>query len=278
MRRYTAVYADCQREEAGLSARSMAGTDHRMRHEGGEGPVFVLVEPQMGENIGAAARAMWNFGLDWLRLVNPRDGWPNERAIALASGAGVVLDRAGICDSTAEAVADCHVVLATTARPRDLTKDVLTPEAAMAEARKRIARGERVAVLFGPERAGLANPDIVRADAIISVPVNPAFGSLNLAQCALLLAYEWRRQEGGVAPVARSLAGGRPATSIEVDRLIEGLEARLDAVGFFFPEIKRESMQANLRNLIRRMSLTDADIRTLHGVFRALHVKRPGRK
>lgn len=249
-----------------------------MRAAGGEGPVFVLVEPQMGENIGAAARAMWNFGLDRLRLVSPRDGWPNERAAALASGAGVVLDRAGIYRTTAEAVADCHAVFATTARPRDLAKDVLTPEAAMAEARARIARAERVAVLFGPERAGLANPDIVRAEAIISVPVNPAFGSLNLAQCALLLAYEWRRQAGDVAPVSRTLAGGRAATGIEVDRLIEVLEARLDTVGFFFPEIKRESMQANLRNLIRRMSLTDADIRTLHGVFKALHVKMPGRK
>jgi tRNA/rRNA methyltransferase len=257
----------------------MAGTDHGRRRETAEaGPVFVLVEPQMGENIGAAARAMWNFGLDRLRLVAPRDGWPNERANALASGAAPVLDAAGVFATTAEAVADLHCVFATTARPRDLTKDVLTPEAAMAEARARVGRGERVGVLFGPERAGLANPDIVRSDAIVSVPVNPAFGSLNLAQCALILAYEWRRQGEGVAPVMREIAGGRPATSREVDRLIEGLEARLDAVGFFFPEIKRDRMRANLANLIRRMSLTDADIRTLHGVFRALHAKEPGRK
>jgi tRNA/rRNA methyltransferase len=257
----------------------MAGTDHRHRDEAAEAaPVFVLVEPQMGENIGAAARAMWNFGLDRLRLVAPRDGWPNERAAALASGAGRVLDAAGVFATTREAVGDLHCVFATTARPRDLTKDVLTPEAAMAEARARIARGERVGVLFGPERAGLANLDIVRADAIVSVPVNPAFGSLNLAQCVLLIAYEWRRQGEGVAPVMREIAGGRPATGIEVDRLIEGLEARLDDVGFFFPEIRRERMQANLANLIRRMSLTDADIRTLHGVFRALHAKQRGRK
>jgi tRNA/rRNA methyltransferase len=260
----------------------MAGTDHSQRAKTAEaaeaGPVFVLVEPQMGENIGAAARAMWNFGLRAMRLVSPRDGWPNERAAALASGAGPVLDAATVHGSTAEAVADCHAVFATTARPRDLTKDVLTPEAAMAEARARIGRGERVAVLFGPERAGLANADVVRADAVVSVPVNPAFGSLNLAQCALILAYEWRRQGDGPPPVTRSLAGGRPATSVEVDRLVEGLEARLDSVGFFFPEIRRERMQANLRNLIRRMSLTDADVRTLHGVFKALHVKAPGRK
>jgi tRNA/rRNA methyltransferase len=260
----------------------MAGTDHRRRDEvGGEaggGPVFVLVEPQMGENIGASARAMWNFGLDRLRLVDPRDGWPNERASALASGAGRVLDAAGLFATTADAVADLHCVFATTARPRDLTKDVLTPEAAMAEARARIGRGERVGVLFGSERAGLGTADVVRADAIVSVPVNPAFGSLNLAQCVLLLSYEWRRLGEGAVPVMRELAGGRPATGLEVDRLIEGLEARLDAVGFFFPEIRRARMQANLRNLVRRMSLTDADIRTLHGVFKALHVKEPGRK
>jgi tRNA/rRNA methyltransferase len=256
----------------------LAGTDHGRRAEPEAGPVFVLVEPQMGENIGAAARAMWNFGLRGMRLVSPRDGWPNERATALASGAGVVLDGVTVHGSTAEAVADCHAVFATTARPRDLTKDVLTPEAAMAEARARTGRGERVAVLFGAERAGLSNADIVRSDAIVSVPVNPEFASLNLAQCALILAYEWRRQGEGAPAVMRELAGGRPATSVEVDRLIEGLEARLDAVGFFFPEIKRPSMQANLRNLLRRMSLTDADIRTLHGVFKALHAKVPGRK
>lgn len=257
----------------------MAGTDHARREETAEiGPIVVLVEPQMGENIGAAARAMWNFGLSRMRLVRPRDGWPNERANALASGAGIVLDNATLHAETAGAVGDCHFVLATTARPRDLTKDVLTPEAAMGEARARIGRGERVAILFGGERAGLANADIVRADAIVTVPVNPAFGSLNLAQCVLILAYEWRRQAAEHAPIQRVLASGRPAESAEIDRLIAELEARLDAVGFFYPEIKRERMQANLRNLIRRMSLTDADIRTLHGVFRALHVKEPGRK
>ena len=257
----------------------MAGTDHSRAPEAGERtPVFVLVEPQMGENIGAAARAMWNFGLDRLRLVNPRDGWPNERATALASGAAPVVDRARVFATTAEAVADLHAVYATTARPRDLTVTVMTPEAAMAEARGRAADGEQVGVLFGPERAGLANADIVRAHRVVTVPVNPGFGSLNLAQCALLMAYEWKRQADGGPTVMRAYAGGRPATQIEVDRLIEGLERRLDAVGFFFPEIRRERMAANLRNLIRRMELTEADIRTLHGVFRALHQKVSGRK
>ena len=145
-------------------------------------PAFVLVRPQMGENIGGAARAMWNFGLDRMRIVAPRDGWPNPRAVAMASGAGRLLDEAGLFDTTAEAVGDAAYVYATTARPRDLTKPVFTPEAAMRDARERIGRGERVAVLFGPERAGLENDDIARANAIISVPVNPDFASLNLAQ------------------------------------------------------------------------------------------------
>jgi tRNA/rRNA methyltransferase len=256
----------------------VAGTDHSQAVEPEpRTPVFVLVEPQMGENIGAAARAMWNFGLDRLRLVNPRDGWPNERASALASGAARVVDRATVHATTAEAVADLHTVYATTARPRDLTKTVLTPEAAMAEARARAGQGEQVGVLFGPERSGLATDDVVRARAIVSVPVNPAFGSLNLAQCALLMAYEWRRQAGGPPPAETPHAGGRPATAAEVARLIDALEARLDAVDFFFPTIRRERMQANLRNLLRRMELTETDVRTLHGVFRALHERDPAR-
>ena len=163
-------------------------------------PAFVLVRPQMGENIGAAARAMANFGLSRMRVVGPRDGWPNPRAVAMASGAGRLLDTAMLSDDLAGAIGDCHLVLATTARPRGLVKDVLTPESAMTLARERIAGGERVAVLFGPERAGLENEDIAQANAIVSVPVDPAFPSLNLAQCVLLMAYEWRRAGlGGVS-------------------------------------------------------------------------------
>jgi tRNA/rRNA methyltransferase len=234
-----------------------------------ESPVFVLVAPQMGENIGAAARAMWNFGLDRLRLVAPRDGWPNPKAEAMASGARSVLARAELAATTAEACADLTYLFATTARDRALTKRVVTPERAMAEARAMAAAGERVGVLFGPERAGLANPDIVRANAVVTVPVNPAFGSLNLAQCVLILAYEWRRVAGAPAEQYR-LAGGRRATGVELDRLVAHLVERLDAVGFFFPETKRASMIANLDNLFRRAPLTDADIRTLHGILRAL--------
>ncbi|MCK5499704.1 MAG: RNA methyltransferase, partial [Tritonibacter mobilis] len=158
-------------------------------------PHFVLVRPQMGENIGGAARAMWNFGLDRMRIVAPRDGWPNQKAVAMASGAGRLLDEAQLAQDLPEALADCTYVFATTARPRELTKPVFSPEGAMKKAAELLRQGEKVAVLFGPERAGLENDDIAKANAIITVPVNPEFASLNLAQCVLLTAYEWRRQE-----------------------------------------------------------------------------------
>ncbi len=253
----------------------MAGTDHA-QDEGWQGPTpaFVLVEPQMGENIGAAARAMWNFGLDRMRIVNPRDGWPNPKAAAMASGAARVLDQVQVVDTTAEALADLNYVFATTARDRDLTKTVMTPERAMVHARELIGQGQKVGVLFGPERAGLANDDIVRANAIISVPVNPAFASLNLAQCVLLTAYEWRRQGAEVPAEVSEMGKTRYAETIEIQKLLEHLEGKLDDVGFFWPEEKRESMQANLRNMFSRLPLTDADVRTLHGVLRALTEKR----
>jgi tRNA/rRNA methyltransferase len=249
----------------------MAGTDRsRGADWSPEAPAFVLVRPQLGENIGAAARAMWNFGLRGLRLVAPRDGWPNPAAVAMASGAGGLLDEARLFDTTAAAVADCGTVYATTARSREMTKRVLTPEAAMAEAREVVAGGGRVAVLFGPERAGLANEDVVLADAIVSVPVNPAFASLNLAQCVLLTAYEWRRQ--GAAGQDGTLPDEAPgrAASGDVGRLLDHLTGELDAAGFFFPEHKRAAMLANLHNLFRRAPLTDQDVRTLWGVVRAL--------
>ncbi len=234
-------------------------------------PIFVLVRPQMGENIGAAARAMLNFGLDRMRLVDPRDGWPNPRAVAMASGAaGRVLDNAAVHPSTADAVADCTRVYATTARTRDLTKQVLTPEAAMTDAAARLAAGERVAVLFGPERAGLENDDIARANAIVSVPVNPAFASLNLAQCALLTAYEWRRQAAPEAGARMDFAGTDPASAIEVEKLGDHYEARLDEAGFFFPPSKSEGMKRTLRNMWGRLDLTRADVQIFHGMLRQL--------
>ncbi|MDR9394298.1 RNA methyltransferase [Roseovarius sp. SYSU LYC5161] len=233
-------------------------------------PTFVLVRPQMGENIGAAARAMWNFGLDRMRLVAPRDGWPNPKASAMASGAGRLLDEARLVGDVAKAVGDCHYVMATTARARGLTKPVLSPERAMQEAARRIAGGERVAVLFGPERAGLENEDVARANAVINVPVNPEFPSLNLAQCVLLTGYEWRRASADITPERVDMARVEWAEQIEVEKLADHYETRLAEAGFFFPAHKAEGMKTNLRNMWSRMPLTRADVQTLHGVLRQM--------
>jgi tRNA/rRNA methyltransferase len=233
-------------------------------------PAIVLVRPQMGENIGAAARAMWNFGLDRMRIVAPRDGWPNPKAVAMSSGAGRLLDEAMLSEDLDGAIGDCTFVLATTARSRDLTKTVYTPEAAMQEAARRIAQGEKVALLFGPERAGLENEDIAPANGIISVPVNPAFPSLNLAQCVLLCAYEWRRASESVPQVIEAMAGTEPAAQHEVAHLARHYEDRLDEAGFFFPEAKAESMKVNLRNMWSRLPLTRAEVQMLHGMMRQM--------
>ncbi len=248
----------------------MSGTDHSAALDWqGPGPVMVLVRPQMGENIGAAARGMWNFGLDRLRLVTPRDGWPNERAVAMASGAGRVLDHVIVAEDLPGAIGDLNFVFATTARGRELTKEVFTPESAMVLARKLIADGQSVGVMFGPERSGLENEDVARANASISVPVNPAFGSLNLAQCVLLMGYEWRKSAGVVAD-AMELGRTRFAERVEVEKLVEHLMLKLDEARFFFPEAKAPGMRENLRNMFGRLPLSDADVKALHGVFRAL--------
>ena len=233
-------------------------------------PVFILVRPQMGENIGAAARAMWNFGLDAMRVVDPRDGWPNERAVALASGAGRLLDNAGPYSDVDAALADCSYVFATTARERGLTKPVVTPERAMEQARAIAAEGGKVGVMFGPERAGLENADIAAANAIISVPVNPDFPSLNLAQCTLLCAYEWRRQTEVVVPEVVEMAKTEFATAEEVARLGDHYEERMEEAGFFWPPEKSDSMKLTMRNLWGRLPLTRADVQTLHGVMRQM--------
>lgn len=240
----------------------------------GTAPLIVLTRPQMGENIGAAARAMLNFGLEHMRLVAPRDGWPNPAAVAMASGAVPVLDNAGLFPDLPAAVADCDYVYATTARGRGLVKPVLTPEAAMAEARAMIAAGKRVAVLFGPERAGLENDDIAQANAIITVPVNPGFYSLNLAQCVLLTAYEWMRQSEPAPGVRLELAGTDLASQVEVTKLGDHFEEKLDATGFFFPPEKAPHMKLNLRNMLGRWGMTRSEVQTLHGILRQLVRKR----
>ena len=254
----------------------MSGTDHA-KDEGWQGPTpaIILVKPQMGENIGAAARAMWNFGLDRMRpgsfavILHP------PKAVAMASGAGRVLDQIKLVDTTGEAISDLNFVFATTARKRDLTKDVMTPEQAMAHAHALIADGQKVGIMFGPERAGLANEDIVQANAFISVPVNPAFASLNLAQSVLLLSYEWRRLAGQGAEVP-AVVKSRNAEAGEVQSFMQHLERRLDDVGFFFPPEKRTSMLDNLNNMFSRLPLTDADVKSLHGVIKAIAERRHG--
>jgi tRNA/rRNA methyltransferase len=235
-----------------------------------DAPAFILVRPQMAENIGGAARAMLNFGLDRLRIVDPRDGWPNPRAIATASGAGRLFDYAGPFADVKSALFDADYVYATTARNRDLMKPVLTPERAMAEARLLTQSGKKVAILFGPERAGLENDDVIQANAIITVPVNPDFFSLNLAQCVLLMAYEWGRQTIERPEEIIWMAGTDFASAVEVDKLGDHFEDRLGAAGFFHPPEKVASMKSNLRNMWTRLRLTRAEVQTFHGMLRQI--------
>lgn len=233
-------------------------------------PVIILVRPQMGENIGAAARAMLNFGLTEMRLVDPRDGWPNPRAIAMASGAaGQVLDHARIFPTLAEAMEGIDFAFATTARGRELSKPVHTPATAMDMAR---AHPGRCAIIFGPERTGLENDDVARANAIVTVPVNPDFPSLNLAQAVLLMGYEYGRD---ILPPEPSPHHARPeaialADRLEIEKLGDHFEERLGEAGFFFPATKAASMRLNLRNMWSRLALTRGDVRILHGMLRQL--------
>lgn len=237
-------------------------------------PSFILVRPQMGENIGAAARAMLNFGLERMRIVDPRDGWPNPKAVAMASGAGRLLDHAGLFPTVQAAIADCDFVFATTARSRELVKQVVTPERAMEMTRAMAAEGKRVGVLFGPERTGLENEDVALANAIVTVPVNPDFPSLNLAQCALLLGYEWRRQTDlAIVPEVMGLARTEFAARVDVEKLGDHFEERLEAAGFFFPPDKAENMKLNLRNMWARLGLTRAEVQTFHGMLRQIAFK-----
>lgn len=233
-------------------------------------PVIILVRPQMGENIGAAARAMLNFGLTQMRLVAPRDGWPNPRAVAMASGAaGRVLDHARIYPTLAEAMEGIDFAFATTARGRDLSKPVFTPAEAMTRAR---SHQGRVAIIFGPERSGLENDDVARANAIVTVPVNPDFPSLNLGQAVLLLGYEWGREHlpPQPSPLHRRPEGDAPADRIEIERLADHYEDKLQEAGFFFPETKAALMRLNLRNMWARLALTRTDVQILHGILRQL--------
>lgn len=238
------------------------------------GPAVILVEPQLGDNIGAAARAMLNCGLIDLRLVRPRDGWPNERAVAFASGATPVLDDARVFDSVEDALADLSYVLATTSRERGQVKRILTPRAAAAEMRGRWAAGLRAGVMFGPERTGLFNDDIALADAVLNVPLNPAFCSLNLAQAVLLIGYEWFQSGAEAAERTVHLGHTRPAEKAELVNLFQHLERELDDSGFFSTPDKRPSMVRNIRNFFQRAEMTEQEVRTFHGVIASLSGRR----
>jgi tRNA/rRNA methyltransferase len=253
-----------------------AGTDRTKDWTIGRGPIVILVEPQLGENIGAAARAMANFGLSQLRLVNPRQGWPNDKARMMATGAVQVLDQAMLYPTLAAAIADCSFVLATTARAHDQAKPVVGPaEAAALMAPKASAR-ENVAVLFGRERNGLENDEVALADAILTLPVNPAFASLNLAQAVVIVAYEWfKLAKAGKLPFAMPNKSA-PAGKQQLLAFFDSVERELERVEFFRPPDKRETMQINLRNIFTRMQPTQQDVQTLHGVIMAIAEGRKG--
>jgi tRNA/rRNA methyltransferase len=252
-----------------------AGTDRTKDWSQGAAPLIVLVEPQLGENIGAAARAMANFGLSRLRIVNPRQGWPNDKARVMATGATRILDGAELYDTLEGAIADCNFVLATTARAHDQAKPVIGAAEAAAEMLPRLDAGERIAILFGRERNGLENDEVALADRIVTLPVNPAFASLNLAQAVVIVAYEWFKLRNGALPFAMP-AKSATAPKQQLLAFFAALERELEKVEFFRPADKRETMQINLRNIFTRMKLTQQDIRTLHGVVMAIAEGRKG--
>lgn len=247
----------------------------------GETPSVILVEPQLADNIGMVARAMANFGLDEMRLVAPRDGWPNEKARIAASGANYVIDDASIYPTFEESIADLNWVAATTARQRDLRKPVLSPEAAIAEMNARIGQGQRCGILFGRERNGLETSEIANADAIVMIPVNPRFASLNLAQATLLLGYEWIKANKNASlgrvtdfeqPVEQGLylKKDQPATKEQLTALFTHLESELERLGFFNPSHKRPTVVRNLRTMLSRMEPTEQEVRTLRGIVATL--------
>jgi tRNA/rRNA methyltransferase len=253
-----------------------AGTDKTKNWIETPGPIIVLVEPQLGENIGAAARVMANFALKRLRLVKPRDGWPSLHARRAASGADRILDEAQLYDTVEAAIADCTLVLATTARAHDQAKPVISPDAAAALLAPHVVAGENVAVLFGRERYGLENDEVALADRIVTFPVNPAFASLNLAQAVAVVAYEWFKLAcGGALPFAMPQRSP-PVGKEQVQAFFAHLEHQLDEIEYFRPLEKRATMLVNLRNIFARMQPTQQDIQTLHGIVVALCEGRKG--
>ncbi|HUH49877.1 MAG TPA: RNA methyltransferase [Mycoplana sp.] len=248
----------------------MAGTNSE-RQLIAEGPAIILVHPQLGENIGMVARAMANFGLAELRLVNPRDGWPSEKAISAASKADHVIAATKVFSSLEEAVADLSFVYATTARDRYGYKEVRSPVVAAETLRTRFRAGEATGILFGRERTGLTNEEIALADELVTFPVNPAFASLNLAQAVLLMSYEWMKTGmGSVEETAFSALPQRPAKKDELQGLFDHVEEALDARGYFRPAAKKPKLIENLRAALTRPSFTGSEIQVLRGIVSCL--------
>ena len=259
---------------------SGAGTDHS-KAPGRGGPAIVLVRPQLAVNIGMAARAMANFGLDDLRLVAPKNGWPRvgeykDVAEAAASGALHVLDGARVFETLEDAIGDLTAVYATTARERGQGKPVLAPEAAMAAWVPALRAGERRGILFGPERTGLGNDEVTLADAVVTFPVDPAHGSLNLAQAVLLMGYEWRKQSDAALPFAAPELS-RPASREALLSFFDYLEGELTLSGFFRPDGKQPVMRRNLRNIFHRIGMSEQDVKTMRGAVVRL-VQGPRRR
>jgi tRNA/rRNA methyltransferase len=253
-----------------------AGTDKTKTWIAAPAPIVILVEPQLGENIGAAARVMANFGLSRLRLVSPKQAWPNPKAHMMAAGADRVLDSAELYDTLTAAIADCSFVAATTARAHDQAKPVLAPQDCITRIAPRVAAGEKVAIVFGRERNGLENEEVGLADCIVTFPVNPAFASLNLAQAVALMSYEWfKLASGGALPFAMP-EKSRAAPKEQLLAFFANLERELERVEFFRPAEKRETMAVNLRNIFARMQPTQQDVQTLHGVIMAIAEGRKG--
>jgi tRNA/rRNA methyltransferase len=233
-------------------------------------PSVILVNPQMGENIGACARAMLNCGLTDLRLVNPRDGWPNEKASAMASGAFEIIDDPGVFETTQKAIADKHYIYATTARPRDMVIPVMDAHDAARDMTSRLSKGQEIGILFGAERTGLENNDLAMAHCVITIHLNPQFSSLNLAQSVLLVCYELSRLN--YPPQASDLPDA--ANADEFNQLFSRLEEELEKNHFFRNEGQRPSMIRNLRNMLQRSEMTEQEVRTFHGVISALCGKK----
>ncbi len=234
-------------------------------------PFIILATPQMGENIGASARAMLNCGLNDLRIINPRDNWPNNKAVANSAGALDIIPPVQVFKDTAEAIEECHYVYATTARPRDMVKPVFTARSAAKDMKRRASEGQKIGILFGGERAGLSNEDVARANAIITIPLNPEFSSLNLAQGVLLCAYEWAQAYEYTAPDIETRQGDSfPVKAEEFDNFVNRLEDELEKKNFFRNEGMRPTMMRNIRALFSRTEMTDQETRTMQGIISAL--------